>query len=315
MCVFVELASGYEKTGTSDRPSGLFSGLAEQLIERGLRVSDDQPFLFRTAFGAFGLRLGRRFAHYGTLIEVPRPGVGPGRLVRSPACKAGLSANSSTGAQALLSSTRRRINFRGVQRQITLSVELLESNLLHRDDSRWHQIGTWRGSNIRGSKAKLHGQSPNSPMKIELLDQQFNKLSVSENKLCSFRHGGSPVLWRCSGGDQSARNRIEDLNVPGPRKLNIVRVPTDRTFHYSYSNFEVGSLILRDCHLALAQVEEIVRSSISRPTLCKYLRQDWAILIVWIAVVVDNNRDFVTKSAWVLHDVHHRQVTWIIQDL
>ena len=30
--------------------------------------------------------------------KVPRPGVGPGRLVKSPACKAGLSTNSSTGA-------------------------------------------------------------------------------------------------------------------------------------------------------------------------------------------------------------------------
>jgi hypothetical protein len=32
------------------------------------------------------------------LLKVPLPGLEPGRLWESPACKAGLSANSSTGA-------------------------------------------------------------------------------------------------------------------------------------------------------------------------------------------------------------------------
>jgi hypothetical protein len=63
--------------------------------------ADHQPFLFGTAlFYGFALRFWL-FRHIDLqLKKVPRPGVGPGRLVKSPACKAGLSTNSSTGAHS-----------------------------------------------------------------------------------------------------------------------------------------------------------------------------------------------------------------------
>jgi hypothetical protein len=63
--------------------------LLQQLVERGLRVVDHQPL---GGASSLAFTLWRSFlGHCGTLREVPRPGVGPGRLVKPPACKAGLS--------------------------------------------------------------------------------------------------------------------------------------------------------------------------------------------------------------------------------
>ena len=99
-------AGGWNRQGWSALPlgSGLLC-LQETLYGVDGVVSDDQPLLFRAAFPWFLWRLRFGFRHdlnYGNIVnpvgKVPPPGFGPGRPGRSPACKAGLSANSSTGA-------------------------------------------------------------------------------------------------------------------------------------------------------------------------------------------------------------------------
>src|SRR6266550_1715336 len=74
--------------------------LLKELIHGADRICNDQAFLFGAAFEGLPLRFWRSFTHSAILIEVPRPGVGPGRPDWSPACKAGLSASSSTGAHS-----------------------------------------------------------------------------------------------------------------------------------------------------------------------------------------------------------------------
>ncbi len=80
--------------------------LLQQAVEGRFRVfRDDQTVFAGSGFALLSLRLAWSLGHVDTNYalscgkkEVPRPGVGPGRLVKSPACKAGLSTNSSTGA-------------------------------------------------------------------------------------------------------------------------------------------------------------------------------------------------------------------------
>lgn len=83
--------------------SRLWFGRAQQFIQRRLRVSDDQPFLFRSplTFGGFS-RLW--FVGHTVLSQwfpltglVPPPGIGPGMTNRPRECKSRLSAISSTG--------------------------------------------------------------------------------------------------------------------------------------------------------------------------------------------------------------------------
>jgi hypothetical protein len=81
-------------------PDRLFRLLLQQFVEGGLRIfGDHQTVCGPSRLAGFPLWLWLALTHSGILKTVPRPGFGPGRLVRSPACKAGLSANSSTGAQ------------------------------------------------------------------------------------------------------------------------------------------------------------------------------------------------------------------------
>ena len=75
-------------------------------VERGFRiVRDEEPFFLGAAllrlhgFTRRGLRHGS--SHHGIKGKCPRRGSDPDDLERSPACKAGLSASSSTGAHGL----------------------------------------------------------------------------------------------------------------------------------------------------------------------------------------------------------------------
>ena len=73
----------------------------QQFGERRLWVGDNEPFLFGATLQRLALRFGS-LSHSGAILkEVPRPGVGPGRLNQPPACKAGVSTSYTTGAQGV----------------------------------------------------------------------------------------------------------------------------------------------------------------------------------------------------------------------
>ena len=77
----------------------------EKFAECRLRVArDNQDFLFRAGFVLFlfGFRHcfdGKLYTYRLGFKKVPRTGIEPVRLDKSPDCKSGLFANSSTGAQ------------------------------------------------------------------------------------------------------------------------------------------------------------------------------------------------------------------------
>src|SRR5437660_1754382 len=94
------MAQWYLGVAVPDGDQPLVGGLLlQELIERGLWIfRNDEALCGTSLFSGLAPRFGA-FAHRAILRTVPRPGIGPGRPDWSPACKAGLSTSSSTGAQ------------------------------------------------------------------------------------------------------------------------------------------------------------------------------------------------------------------------
>jgi hypothetical protein len=74
----------------------------EERVNGLLRVGNDQPFFLRATFLLLSFRCGLSrhtvvSSHWFSNGGVPQPGIEPGRPKWAPACKAGLTAISSTG--------------------------------------------------------------------------------------------------------------------------------------------------------------------------------------------------------------------------